>query len=194
MLPEQTLQLRKDVQFKDLGFSAAETMGGFINNNGFSRGFLEWQDGEENSKTYLWETLSAIGDDLGQAIYGNVVNYVDKVSNVETCKIQALDSMMKEMGFEYGVFDAVGKFPSQIVDMMDVFSVDRKYVVGGNLLKYDLFLRYLRSGAVTRISSQDQVSSYVAETFLSSVSSDYTFDHRVLNQDAYDLFRQNVFQ
>lgn len=34
----------------------------------------------------------------------------------------------------------------------------------------------------------------MAETFLSSVSSDYTFDQRVLNQDAYDLFRQNVFQ
>lgn len=155
MLPKETLQIQDGVGFRDDGFSMTRKLGSFINNKRFSEGYVQFGNGEQNTKTYVWEALSAIGDDLGKVVYSNVLNYIDNVSNVETCRIQALDSMMKEIGIEYGVFDIVGRFPHGIVSLMDIFSIDMKYVVGGDLLKGQTVEMLEDGGAVYNLSSDE---------------------------------------
>ena len=152
MLSRETLKIQNDARIQDRNFSFSKTLGSFINNRKFSAGYTQFLDGEHDSKTYIWETLSAIGDGLGQVIYGNVLNYVDTVSNVETCKVKALDSMMDELGVEYGVFDLVGRFPHGIVDLMDIFSIDRKYLLAGELIK---------EGLISRLDETAPSSTYV---------------------------------
>ena len=181
MLSEETRSIQDDVRFSSGGFSTTEKLGSFINNRKFSDGYVRYLNGEDDTKSYLWEALSAIGDDLGDAVYGNVLNYVDKVSNVETCKIQALDSMMREIGFEYGVFDAVKRFPYGIVDMMDVFSIDRKYVVGGELLSEGLRNRLSGTSAVYQLSSESDREGYAASSFTPSASVDHSLDTTVVD-------------
>lgn len=194
MLSEETLAIQKDVRFQDRNFSMSETLGSFINNRKFSEGHVQFMDGEHNSKTYVWEALSAIGDDLGQVIYGNVLNYIDKVSNVETCKVQSLDSMMKEIGLEYGIFDIVRKFPYGILDMMDIFSIDRKYLLRDGLLKDEFISRLQEASATYELSSDEQVSAYMEQILSGEASANYSLDTTILDQDLYDQLRIRMFE
>lgn len=82
-----TQQISETVKFSDNGFSFVKTLGSFINNREFSQGFIKFLQNRNTADAYVWKCLSAIGDDLGDTVYENVVNYIDFASNVDTCKI-----------------------------------------------------------------------------------------------------------
>ena len=110
------------------GFSFADVLGGAINNSEFGRSYLDSRSDEPGRDSYVWRVLSAVGQDIGRAVYSNVRNYVDAVSNVETCKVKALRSMVRMLGVDYSVFDSVDMFPLEVLELMDVLSIDRKHL------------------------------------------------------------------
>lgn len=70
-----------------------------------------------------------MSQDLGQSVYENVRYYIDNVSNIDTCKVRALKSMMQFIGSDYNVLDKIGYYPIEIQNLIDVLSMSKKYLL-----------------------------------------------------------------
>jgi hypothetical protein len=79
--------------------------------------------------------LSSIADDLGSTLYGNIKNYIDYISNVDICKVKALKSMIKLFGFQYTLFDDFDKLPLEILNLLNVLSIEKRYLLKNGVLK-----------------------------------------------------------
>ena len=127
------------VGMNDGGFDFTKTLGSFINNREFGEGFRRAvQSQTEDRDTYVWNALSAIGNRMGEITYSNVRNYIDLVSNVDTCKVVALNSMLKNFGVNYKGVKHLDKYPLEIVSLMDVFSINKKFLLDNEKIKEDL--------------------------------------------------------
>ena len=136
------------VRYSADGFDFSGTLGDFIGNAEFSYGNEDYKVeasaincGEHvvpNAKSNIWHALSAIGQDIGEITYANVRNYIDIVSNVDMCKIRSLVSMMKNMDMDYWVIDNIGDFPLEVLNLIDIFSIDKKYLLDNDKIKDDL--------------------------------------------------------
>lgn len=83
-------------------FDFADSLGHLVGNREFETGFRNFLNGQDDRTTYIWNALSAMGHDLGEITFSNIRNYIDEVSNVDTCKVKALNSMIKSFGLTYG--------------------------------------------------------------------------------------------
>lgn len=92
-------------------FSFTDTIGDFVINEKFKTGLTELKSGYNNKNTYIWEVLSVMNTDISETIYENVLNYIDNISNVDTCKIPSLRSMLKQIGVEYSLFSTYNDIP-----------------------------------------------------------------------------------
>ena len=117
----------------DLSFT--DTIGSFINNREFSKGYDDFKNGNVNERSYIFSALSAIGQEFGERLYSDVIHYVDNVANVDTCKIKALKSMMYFLGIEYKVISNLDLFPVELLDLMDVLSLNPKFLPYTDKLK-----------------------------------------------------------
>lgn len=80
----------RDRKFSN-NFKLTDTLAGFINNKKFGNSFAQiGSDSEKYSDSYIWKAISAVGDDVANTIYENVLNYIDNISNVDLCKVKAL--------------------------------------------------------------------------------------------------------
>ncbi len=147
-------------------FSVTETLGSFIQNNDFASGFNRFQnlssDGTQDHNAFIYTMLSAIADELGQTVYDNVKNYIDRVSNVDTCKIKSLKSMLKLFGFTYTLFDQIEKFPQEILNLADILSIDKKYLLKTSLLDPEFFKELVEKAANPR-AADDPIFSYCVD-------------------------------
>lgn len=142
------------VKFNDHGYSATETLGSFIVNSEYSKGFIEYINGINTADAYIWKCISAIGENLGEVVYSNIRNYIDFVSNVETCKVRSLRSMMKMLGFDYTVFDDIDRMPIEIVNLMNVMSISKNRLLDNETLQPALMADLSAAGAFLDSSSQ----------------------------------------
>jgi hypothetical protein len=76
-------------------------MGNLVNNKKFDAGYVDMQNGKHNDKTFLWEALSAMSEKLGKDLFLNVRDYIDNVTDIDVCKVNALRSMMHMVGLDY---------------------------------------------------------------------------------------------
>lgn len=83
----------------------------------------------------MWRALSAVSQDLGEQIYSNVLHYIDNVSNVDVCRVKSLKSMVQLLGSSYIVLDKVQFYPIEIQHLLDIFSVNRRYLLDNNFIK-----------------------------------------------------------
>lgn len=88
-------------------FNYVDTLASFVGNRNFRKGYDSLKSGNRTNETYVWETLSAIGDIVGDTVYQNVLNYIDNVSNIDTCGIKALRSIAKMIGVKYAILDQI---------------------------------------------------------------------------------------
>lgn len=110
--------------YYDGGFDFAGNLGNFIGNRGFSEGFDQFQLGQDTSKSFMWQVLSSIGQDIGSTVFQNIRNYVELASDVETCKVKALQSMFENIGFNISLVGELDNVPIEILDMIDMYSVN----------------------------------------------------------------------
>lgn len=83
----------------------------------------------------MWKALSAIGQDVNSIVYSNVLNYVDAVANIDTCAVRSLKSMMKLVGSSYDIFGNLDMLPIEVLQMLDILSISRKYLQQSDKLK-----------------------------------------------------------
>ena len=114
-------------------FSFVDTLSQAVTNKEFLMGKLQLDANEKTSYSYLWEVLSAVGQDIGETLYSNVLNYIDNVCNIDVCKISALKSMLKAYGIKYTLFDNLDIFPTKIADMLDLLSINKRYLKDTNV-------------------------------------------------------------
>lgn len=95
-------------------FSTTETMASLAVNSKFKQGYEDLQLGHLTDKAYIWKALSAVSEELGQSLFSNVRHYIDNVSNIDTCKVKALKSMMKMASVNYMMLDKLSFYPVEI--------------------------------------------------------------------------------
>lgn len=110
-------------------FSLVDSIGSFINNRQFRYGFDKFKSGVTDADSYIWDAVSAIGENVADAIYENILNYIDNVQNVDLCRVSALKSMIDVIGQEYQIMADTEDIPLEIMDFMDVMSINRKYLI-----------------------------------------------------------------
>ena len=88
--------------------------------------------------------MSAIGNDIEDTLYLNIRKYIDFVSNVDICKVKSLRSMLYIFGFKYSIFDNLNDIPVEILNLIDVLSINRKYLLKNGILRKE-FLQVLSS-------------------------------------------------
>jgi len=71
---------------------------------------------------------------VGNTIYENVLNYIDLASNVDLCKTKTLQSISKSIGVDFSVLNGLENFPYEIREMVDVLSLNRKYILQTDFL------------------------------------------------------------
>lgn len=186
-------EIGKEVRFNDNDFSFVKTMGDIAQNSDFTKGFLRFINDRKESgdnSTHIWECLSAIGDDIGDTLYQNVEKYVDFVSNVETCKVTALRSMMKMYGFDYTVLDNIELIPVEILNLMDILSINRKYLVKsdsmGKVFQKDL----MDNGVITE--KANQISDYIYDGLSDELSS-YDSKIRTFDENKYTDYINSLY-
>ena len=134
-------------KYADNDFSFSDTLGGFIGNKEFSEGFYDFQNGHETSRSFTWDVFQAVGGEIGKTVYQNIRNYVALASDVETCKVEALQSMLSQVGFNFTLVDAANT-PNEILEMIDIYSVDRKYLVNSGFVSDELRSRISAAATV----------------------------------------------
>jgi hypothetical protein len=84
-----------------------------------------------------------MNSEVSETIYENILHYIENVSNVDTCKISSLKSMIKCIGLEYTIFDKVETIPLEIQKIMDILTINKRYLFKNNFLnetfKNDLY-------------------------------------------------------
>lgn len=137
-------------------FDFTNTIGEFVINNEFKQGLIELKSGYNNKNTYIWEVLSAMNTDISETIYENVLHYIDNISNVDTCKIIALKSLLEQIGIQYNIFDFCSHVPVQLLNLIDIFSINKRYLSKNNYLK-----NTLKKELEPLLSNNDDLDNYI---------------------------------
>lgn len=140
-------------------FDFVEILGRFINNKTFAEGFQDYMTGRGTAGRDVWATLSAIGQDVGDELYRRVVHYIDDVSNSDTCRLQALKSMLKELGFEYTVFDSYKFMPAELQNAVDLMSISPCQLLRNGFMRDDFAAALCAEGVV---DPYDTISALVS--------------------------------
>lgn len=117
-------------------FSFVDVAGSFIQNMEFADGLKKFQSGRDGAhEAFLYKVLSSASGDIGQTVYDNVKRYVSYIADVDVCKVSSLKSMLKLFGFNYTIFDKFASIPQEIVQLIDILSINKKFLVKDGWLK-----------------------------------------------------------
>lgn len=86
-----------------------------------------------------------MSDELGNILYLNVRKYIDFVSDVDVCKIKSLKSMLQLFGFNKTVFDSIDNLPKELVDLINVLSISKKYLLRDGVVTKELMQSLMQS-------------------------------------------------
>lgn len=148
-------KILKTVDRRD-DFNFVRLLGSLVNNRKFASGYFNLEDGKTDDSTYVWEVLSAIGQDIGGALHSCVQNYIDEVSNVDTCRIKGLKSMISQFGYDYEIFQKIGFLPIEIQHLIDIFSINHNCLLRNGFMKDDFIRELEENGVLNPVSSQAQ--------------------------------------
>lgn len=160
-------------------FSFADVVADLVGNPQYLNGYADYTKNIETADSFLWTALSAVGTLVGETLYSNVLNYIDVVSNIDLCKTKSLQSMVSLLGSRYSIFESLETMPLEIVNIIDVLSINKKYLLDANVLN-DKLIDDLKTNVTTVISgdysdlSNNTILSVIIdskkyETYLSSV-------------------------
>lgn len=186
----------------DSDFSLINTVAEMANNVEFTKGYSQLIQGNNNENTYIWNALSAIGQDVSKTIYQNVVNYIDNVANVDTCSVKALKSMCKILGIQnYGILQHIDTIPNEILDLINIFSINKKYLESNKYfntsLYSELFLRSLNKNLSSHEEDINNAKYLLSSSESNEINVEFGFDNDVYNEFIlnafYTLLSNNIF-
>ena len=124
-------------------FNFVDTVADIASNKSFVEGFVDYKNLKDNEKSFIWKALQEIGGDISNTIYENILNYIENVGNIDTCKVRALFSMSNVLGVSNnGIDSVISKMPDEILRLLDLFSINRSfgglYKINGETLRTTL--------------------------------------------------------
>lgn len=191
----------EDIRRNSNDFSFIDQLGNFVNNFEFAQGYREMKTQLSTKYSYVWQTLSAIGNDYAETIYENVLNYIDNASNIDLCKVKVLQSMIKMVGMKYDVLDSFEKIPVEIANLMDIVSINKSYLVNSEVFKKAFIDELSATGCLVDSTLSSTLSD---EVYLSSIADDnekdtyiekgkYYWNKLQLDDYKYQQFLQQVY-
>ena len=166
-----------------------------------------WKDGYNalvNPNVYsdykfLWQTVSASCEDIGGDIYKKILNYINNISNIDTCEIHALQSFAKMYGFNESLLFMDFSFPNEILELINIFSVNKAYITGPNSI-----LTTASIGDIAALSGNDEayvqyIYSVIYNTLLNFCNLQYRAaeltenDHATIWQNNIAKYSTNLF-
>lgn len=204
----------KNIKRNTNGFSFIETVASLVNNKEYKSGYQDLIEGKTNDKTYFWTCLSAVGEEVSEVIYENVLNYVNNAANINTCRLKPLTSIARVLGVsEFAVLKNLNAIPLDVRNMMDVFSINRAYLLNVNYFDQDFVADLISStldvdsisavsasmaGSLSALASDgyflsgDQETNVSALTVMGSISEE-TY-RRYVEECFFKLLSEKVFQ
>ena len=158
-------------------FSAVKEVLSEVNNKDFKAGesdfysLIEGYAEKDTSKSYIWTAISAIADDVTESIYQNVLNYIDNVSNIDTCSVKALQSMIQIIGTRFSVFDNLKACPVDIMNLINVFSMRRDYLLNSEKVCNQLINVLSSTGSDGILTENGLYPAYIDDQKLDNVIS-----------------------
>lgn len=175
-------------------FSFVETVADIATNKKFIDGYNDLINGVNNENSYIWNALSAIGQDITSTIYDNVLNYINNVSNIDTCKVKALKSLCKILGIKnYGILQNIENIPIEVIQLIDIFSINKKYLETNDFFKNTVYDELIISSLL-----KDDEILFQARNNISSVLSIENPENTItvypgFNNEVYESFIENAF-
>lgn len=179
----QTIDTKND-------FSFVDKLGSFIGNSEFHKSFADYKNGQVTKTTFVWEALQAIGDEVGKKIYSNIRDYIDLVSNVDRCKAKNLQSMMSMYGEKFQILDNIDGYPLEVQNLIDLFSIQRKYILKNDFLRDD-FIQDLESEGVLSSLGENHTYGYYKDDYDQYKIS---VDETVFNSEMYENYIKKIFK
>ena len=142
--------IERTVGYDPRGFSFLSTVNDLVGNLEYSRGSRAALDGVDDHSTFYWRALSAAGSEMADTVYENVRHYIQCVADVDTCKLTALRSMLKLFNYKATVLDNFLAFPVEVLRLVDVLSIDKKYLKEAGFAARGLLADLAASGVVGR--------------------------------------------
>lgn len=162
MDPTETKSIERTIQHKAAEIDFLSVFGALICNNEFKSGYDQLREGKHNASTYVFESLSAVGNEIGSVMYDNVVNYIDNIAHIDTCKVSSLRSMIKMLGFDYAMFDSMQFLPLELRNLIDLMSIDKRYVSDNKYIKQDMLESLSDS---SQFDNQQGILAYTQSAF-----------------------------
>ena len=109
-------------------FSIVDTVASIAVNPEFKRGYFDLRENLNTEKAFVWKAMNEIGDEISETIYDNIVNYIDNVGNIDTCKVRALFSMSEVLGIvNNGLKNLIDHLPDEVLHLVDLFSINKAF-------------------------------------------------------------------
>ena len=163
-----------DIRKVGADFSFSNTLLSNVNNIQFATSLMNSHEVDKQVDNNLVNVLSAIGDQLGSKIYDEILNYIDNIGNVDICKIQALQTMVKMLGISYSAFAVINDMPLEIQDIMNVMSITPEY-----LLRSEKIYSFLTSYISEHATYIDDSKRNLVNSQLSGLSTSYSYDDNI---------------
>ena len=152
-----------------------------------------WRD--TTSET-LWNILSACGKDINNIVSSSAIDYIQNLADLNTARIPALVSMATMLKYEVGsLLEIYSMFPAGLQLMLDVLSVDREYLFGGDspILSVPLVRRLMEKMKVGLMKSLDR--NYDETIALDDVFTEIKLNsHRVNDETYYALIKEIYYE
>lgn len=174
-------------------FSFTKEMINAVNNFDFKRTAYNTLSGNYNTtESYIWTALSNITEttlstsflheNISEQFESDILNFIDNIANVDTCKIQALQSMINQLGISYSIFDKLHNLPLKILKLLDVLSIKKEYLISDKSVK-KLFAQLLNE----QISSDADINKDLLISTISGIVEVRTSSAEISAKDRYGV-------
>lgn len=194
-----------DIKTSGSDFTFTGKLAEFAVNADWLDGYLAVSDGSADRNDYstMWEMLSAGAEESGNRIYREIKSYIDRIGNVDTCGLRALKNLADTIGFKDDLVDAELSFPSEVLGLVEIFSVNTAYLLNkaDDLDALVLSNSILSEGTAERfgdaIRDRDSYKSFVSGVLYNTIYKFLTlkvgkFDDGKTSDYDKEIWRSNI--
>lgn len=158
-----------DINKRGDTFSITSKLADYVINPDWKDGYIGYNNPSmHNDYKFLWGTISASCEDIGSEIYKKIANYINNISNIDTCEIHSLYSFAKMYGYNESLLFTNFTLPTEILELVNIFSLNKAYITGPNSILNNTSKILLQS-----LSGNDiEYVNYIKDIFYNTL---YTF-------------------
>ena len=161
-----------------------------------TRGAAQNEVWRDTTSETLWTILSSCGKDINNIVSNAAIDYVQNLSDINTARIPALVSMGSMLKYETGsLLEIYNIMPSGLQLLLDVLSIDREYLFGGDfpILNIPLVRKMMEKMKVglMRLVDRDYQSTMALEDVFTEVKRN---SHRVDEEAYYELIKEIFYE